>query len=145
MTNPTPSFPKIPVPTNSGVIKQFGTGGGPVAAPLDNELQWSTHAFTQTGVTVAGGQGILPMGCVLGQKTADKKYYVYAAGNSDGTQTARGILRNAIDTGAAGSPDQQANIVIRGILKLAFISGADSGAITTLVARTDTVLGTFTF
>src|SRR5712692_9309174 len=100
MTSPTPSFPKIPVPSNSGTTKQFGTGGGPVAAPLDQELLYSTVGYTQKGVTVAGGQGILPIGTVLGRKTTDKKYYVYATGNSDGTQTAHGILRNAIDTGS---------------------------------------------
>jgi len=145
MTSPTPSFPKIPVPSNSGTTKQFGTGGGPVAAPLDQELLYSTVGYTQKGVTVAGGQGILPIGTVLGRKTTDKKYYVYATGNSDGTQTAHGILRNAIDTGSTGAPDQQANIVIRGILNLSLVSGADSGALTTLDARTDSILGTFTF
>lgn len=145
MTSPTPSFPKIPTPSAGAETKIFGTGGGPVSAPLDQELLYSAHAFTQKGVTLAGGQGILPIGTVLGQKTSNKKWYVYATGNSDGTQTARGILRNAVDTGSAGAADQQANIVIRGILKLSLVSGADSGAITTLGARTDTVLGTFVF
>ncbi len=145
MSNPTPSFPVIPTPTNAGTIKQFGTGGGPVAAPLDQELLYSTVGYTQKGVTLAGGQGILPIGTVLGRKTADKKYYVYSSGASDGTQTARGILRNAADLGSAGAPDQQGNIVIRGILRLSLVSGADSGALVTLEARTDAVLDTFTF
>jgi hypothetical protein len=144
----TPAFPRIPVPSNSGTLKQFGVGGGALSAPLDQELLASTAAFTQVGVTVAGGQGILPIGTVLGQKTADKKYYVYATGASDGTQTARGILRHAIDTGIAATPqavDQQANIVIRGILNNTLVSGADSGAITTLKARVDSVLSLFIF
>ena len=41
--------------------------------------------------------------------------------------------------------DVQANIVIRGILKNSMVSGADADALTDLKARTDTVLGTFTF
>lgn len=144
----TPSFPRIPTPAFNGPVKQFGVGGGPVAAPIDQELLSGTEAFSQTGVTVAGGQGILPIGTVLGRKTSDKKYYVYATGNSDGTQTARGILRNSIDTGVAGTPqavDQQANMVHRGTLVATLVSGADSGAITTLNARVDTILNKFIF
>jgi hypothetical protein len=136
----------MPVPSNSGTIKQFGTGGGPIAAPLDQELLYSTAGFTQLGVTLGGGQGILPTGCVLGRKTSDKKYYVYATGNSDGTQVARGILRQGTDTGVSGTAkDVQGNLVVQGILNLSLVSGADSGAITTLNARSDSVLGLFTF
>lgn len=144
----TSAFPRIPVPTNTGTLKQFGVGGGSLVAPQDQELLASTVGFTQFGVTVAGGQGIIPIGTVLGRKTADKKYYVYNSGASDGTQTARGLLRNAIDTGVAGTSqavDQQANIVVRGTVNSTLVSGADSGAITTLNARIDTVMGIFAF
>lgn len=142
----SPQFPSMPVPSNSGTARQFGSGGGPIAAPLDQELLYSTAGFTQVGVTLAGGQGILPTGCVLGRKTSDKKYYVYATGNSDGTQVARGILRQGTDTGVGGAAkDVQGNLVIRGIVNLSLVSGADSGAITTLNARSDTVLGLFSF
>jgi hypothetical protein len=144
----TPAYPRIPGPSAGTSAKQFGVGGGPVAAPLDQELLSGTEAFSQVGITVAGGQGILPIGTVLGRKTADKMYYVYATGNSDGTQTARGVLRNGIDTGVSGTPQavaQQANMVIRGTLTNSLVSGADSGAITTLKARTDTILDKFIF
>ncbi len=93
-------------------------------------------------MTIAGGQGILPAGTVLGQKTADKKYYVYSNGGTGGVDTARGILRRAVDT--AGG-DQLGNLVIQGILKLNMVSGADSGALTDLGATTDTVRNTFKF
>ncbi len=127
-------YQKLPVP---------GYSKGPEYT--DPEILYSTAAFTQKGVTIAGGQGILPAGTVLGQKTADKKYYVYANGGTGGVDTARGVLRRAVDTGGAGSPDQLGNLVIQGILKLNMVSGADAGAITDLGAVTDTVRNTFKF
>lgn len=112
----------------------------------DDELLYSTARFTQKGVTLAAGNGILPLGTVLGRNTVTKLWGPYNTNASDGTQVARGILRQSADTGLSGSgPNLQANIVISGILKNQKVSGADSGAITTLLARVDTVLGTFTF
>lgn len=116
---------------------------------VDPELLYSTARFTQKGVTLAGGQGVLKAGTLLGRKTADKKYYVYDNSKSDGTEVARGVLRRGVDTGSAGSADQLGNIVISGILKNAMISGAGTNAITDAVAdlnaKVDTVTGTFTF
>jgi len=117
----------------------------PTGTFADPELLYSTAGFTQKGVTIAGGQGILPAGTVLGRKTADKKYYVYSNVASDGREVARGVLRRGVDTGAAGSPDQLSNIVIQGILKLSMVSGADAAALVDLNASADTVLGTFKF
>lgn len=117
----------------------------PTATATDPELLYSTARFTQKGVTLAGGQGILPMGTVLGRVTATKKWKVYDNSASDGTEVARGVLRRAVDTGSSGAPDQLGNIVISGILKLEYVSGADSNALTDLNARTDTVFNTFTF
>lgn len=129
------AYQKIPVPGFTS----------PTAEATDPEILYSTAGFTQKGVTVAGGQGILPAGTVLGRKTSDKKYYVYDNAGSGGVEVARGVLRRAVDTGSAGAADQLANIVIAGILKLSLVSGADSAAITDLNASTDSVLGTFKF
>lgn len=122
--------------------------GWPAGFTTDKELQFSTVGFTQVGVTIAGGQGILPIGTVLGRNSTTKLYGPYATGNSDGTQTARGVLRTAVDTGPAALaplPNIQANMVVAGILNNTLISGADSGAITTLGVTVDTILGTFRF
>lgn len=134
MTNPA-SYQKLPVP---GFVS-------PTHTYTDPEILYSAIGYRQFGVTLAGGQGILPIGTVLGQKTSDKKYYVYNNNASDGTQTARGILRRPVDLGAAGSPDQEGNILTSGMLKLNLVSGADSAALTDLGAVTDTVRNTFKF
>lgn len=131
----TAAYEKLPVPGFTS----------PTATFTDPELLYSTVGHTQKGVTLAGGQGILPAGTVLGRKTSDKKYYVYNNANSDGTEVARGVLRRPADTGGAGAPDQQANIVIAGILKNSMVSGADSAALTDLGATVDSVRGTFKF
>jgi hypothetical protein len=131
----TTVYPKIPTP---GYTE-------PTYTATDPEILYSTARFTQIGVTIAGGQGILPAGTVLGRQTVDKKYYVYNNGASNGIQTARGVLRCAVDTGAAGAADQQGNLVISGIVKLSKVSGADAGALTDLGATTDAVLDTFKF
>ncbi len=112
----------------------------------DPEILYSTVGFTQKGVTLAAGQGVLPAGTVLGQKTSDKKYYVYNNASGNGTGVARGVLRRGVDTGTTtDAGDQLGNIVIAGILKLSAISGADASALTDLGAVTDSVRGTFKF
>ena len=131
----TSAYQEIPVPGFTS----------PTASYVDPELLYSTAGFTQKGVTLAGGQGVLSIGTVLAQKASDKKFYRYDNSGSGGLEIARGVLRRGVDTGAAGAPDQLGNIVIQGILKLELMSGADSAAITDLNARTDSVIGTFTF
>lgn len=128
----TAAFEKMPVPGYTS----------PTATYTDPEILYSTAAFTQKGVTLGTGQGILPAGTILGRKTADKKYYVYNNSASDGTQTAVGVLRKDADTRAS---DVQANIVIQGILKNNMISGADSAALVDLGATVSTTLNTFKF
>ncbi len=128
------AYEKIPVP---------GYSQGPEYT--DSEILYSYAGFTQKGVTLAGGQGILPAGTVLGRKSSDKKYYVYNNAGSGGVEVARGVLRRAVDTGSAGAADQLGNIIIAGILKYSVVSGADSAALTDLGATVDTVRGTFKF
>lgn len=132
----TQAFEQIPAP---GFVS-------PTATYTDSELLYSTQGgFTQVGVTLAGGQGVLPAGTVLGRNTTNKLYYVYNNTNTNGTEVARGVLRRAVDTGAAGTPNQQSNMVITGILRLDMVSGADAAALTDLGAVTDSVLNTFRF
>jgi|SRR5215216_5598848 len=126
------SYEKIPVPGFTS----------PTDTYVDPELLYSAVGYTQKGVTIASGQGILPIGTVLGRKTSDKKYYVYNNALSTGVEVARGVLRRAVDT---TSGDQLANMVIKGILKNSLVSGSDAGALADLNARQDTVLDTFTF
>ena len=113
----------------------------------DPEILYSTAAFTQKGVTLAAGQGILPAGTVLGRKTSDKKYYAYNNGGSGGLEVARGVLRRPCDTGSTPSAanDQVTNMVIAGILKSGMVQVADAAALTDLGATVDTVRGTLKF
>jgi len=128
----TDSFEKIPSPGYSAPTHSY--------APT--EILYSTAGFTQKGVTLAANQGILPAGTVLAQNSVTKRYVVYVNAGSNGTGTPVGILRRAADTRTG---EQQANIVIQGILKLALVSGADSNAITVLNAATNAAMGTFKF
>jgi len=67
------------------------------------ELLLSVSAgYTQRGVTLAGGQGMLPTGTVIARHSATGKYFVYQSGATDGRQTPLGILRDARDTGGNG-------------------------------------------
>ena len=111
---------------------------------LDNEeiMASMKGGFTEIGVTLAGSQGILPAGTVLGRQTANKKFYVYDDGASDGTEVARGILRRRVDT---TDGDIHANMVTAGIVTDSKISGLDANGITDLNGRQDTVLDIFRF
>jgi hypothetical protein len=119
----------------------------------DDELLYSMQGYTQKGVTLKAGQGVLPLGTVLARETASKRFVKFVSGGSGGAEVAVGILRNSVDTGsltlAQGGTEFVANIVIRGILKLTPVSSANGGtsAIITAIpgSRADAVLGTFTF
>jgi hypothetical protein len=123
-------------------------------APAVVELLASMVAYRQRGVTLAGGQGVVPTGCVIARHTASGKYVIYQASATDGRQTAIGILRDGRDTGGSGgttltglvlsgtattysaSPggkvatDCQGNLVYGGTLNLAALSGTDNNNIT---------------
>lgn len=112
------------------------------------ELLASTVAYRQRGVTLAGGQGVLPTGCVIAQNTSNGLYYIHDSGaaNGAGTNVAVGILRDARDTGSGGngptgnrnpvSPsgkvavNTQGNMVYSGALNAALISGTDTASLT---------------
>lgn len=67
------------------------------------ELLLSVSAgYTQRGVTLAGGQGVLPTGCILARHTASGKYFQYLSTASDGRAVPVGILRDGRDTGGTG-------------------------------------------
>ena len=144
------SFPFDPVPGYTKPTHQFGRSfGDEFHAPSDDELLASYAAFTQRGVTLAGGQGAIPTGCALAQHTASKKYFVGDQLATDGRQNVLGLLRDSRDTGGLGgtpagysfsghtpayapSPglvtptDCLGNLVIRGIVNLSMVSGGDS-------------------
>jgi hypothetical protein len=67
------------------------------------ELLLSMAGYTQRGVTLAAGQGILPTGCIIARHTASGRYFAYNAAATDGRQTPVGVLRDARDTGGPGS------------------------------------------
>lgn len=60
-------------------------------------------------VTILAGAGVLPTGTVVGKITATGKYKRHVNGASDGTQTAAGVLLNAVD--ASGGSDVKGVIV----------------------------------
>jgi Bacteriophage lambda head decoration protein D len=136
-------------------------------APVVRELLKSMVAYRQRGVTLAGGNGILPTGCVLAQQTANQLYYPYSATASDGTQTALGLLRDARDTGGTSDPTGKTstpclgNLIYSGTVDLSLVSGTDTtslvpntgggvgsgttGVKTQLNARIDQAVGYFIF
>jgi hypothetical protein len=116
----------------------------------DEELLYASNpgSYHQKGVTLEPGQGVLPLGTILAQKTSTKRYVKYASGGSDGSGTALGILRKTVDTGTdADGQVWMANILYAGILKLAPVSSANSGVTLTsiLAAQVNTVEGFFKF
>ncbi len=117
---------------------EFGaTFGDEFHAEAVQELLLSTAGYTQRGVTLAGGNGVLPTGTVLAQNTTTGKYVAYSAAGSSGTNVALGVLRDSRDTGGSSSPsgkastDCQGNLVYRGILNANLVSGTDTTSLVT--------------
>jgi Bacteriophage lambda head decoration protein D len=114
-----------------------------------DELLASMARFTQRGITLAAGEGIIPLGTVMARRTADKRYVPYATAGGGGTDTARGVLRNGVDTGSdEDGKEYQGNLVTSGILKndkVKIPSGDSGAAVADLNARQDTVLNIFVF
>lgn len=92
------------VPGYTKPTHEYGTSfGDEFHAEAVEELLLSTAGYTQRGVTLAGGQGVLPTGAVIARHTASGKYFAYQSGASDGRQVAVGVLRDARDTGGPGA------------------------------------------
>ena len=118
----------------------YRTGGG----VIDDELLFSTEGgFTQKGVTLKPGQGILLLGSLLTQDSGTKMYVKGTTAN------ATGILRQTVDTGTDPNGQVwQGNIVLTGLLKLSKVSAANSGQDVmggVLGSRVDPVQGYFKF
>jgi hypothetical protein len=147
------SFQNDPVPGYTKPTHQFGRSfGDEFHAPSDDELLASYAAFTQRGVTLAGGQGVVPTGCALAQHTASKVYFMADQLATDGRQQCLGLLRDARDTGGNGgtpsgytftgdtpsfvasasgkvATNVLGNLVYRGIVNLSLVSGQDRYAL----------------
>jgi len=137
----TPIYPGNAIPAPSYVT---------VGQSVDDELLYSANDYTQKGVTLEPGQGVLLLGTILARKTSTKRYVKYNSGGSDGANVALGILRQTTDTGtdtSASAQKWQANILYSGILKLDRMSAANSGVTLAgvLGATTNAVEGFFKF
>lgn len=96
---------------------------------VDTELMYSMHNYTQKGVTLKPGQGVLKAGTFLAQDPATKQY-VKSTVEAD----ILGVLRQSTDTGSdAGAQTWMANILYAGIIKLPLVEDANSGVVLTNV------------
>ncbi len=108
----------------------------------DFEIMASMAGFTQIGITILAGQGILPAGTVMGQVATSDKWILYLGGASDGSEIARGVLRRRVDT---TDGDIHGNLVVAGIVTDSKLSGLDAGGITDMGGHQDTILDRFKF
>lgn len=76
-------------------------------------------------ITIVSGAGVLGVGQVLGKVTASGKFKAYADGNSDGSQTAKLILAEAVD---ATSADVKCKAYESGHFNQAALTGFDTAA-----------------
>jgi hypothetical protein len=91
------------VPGYTKPTHEFGQPfGDEFHAEAVQELLLSMAGYTQRGVTLAPGQGVLPTGTVLARNTASGMYLAYRPSATDGCQTAVGVLRDSRDTGGLG-------------------------------------------
>lgn len=121
----------------------------------DDELLASMNGYTQWGVTLKAGQGVLLLGTPLAYETTTKRWVATLATGSNGITTARGFLRQTVDTGSdSGGKEFQNNIVTFGAIKLAKVTAAIaavSGAkaladvLVDVGGRQDTVFGIVKF
>lgn len=108
-----PTYGELPVPGTSSV-----------AEVTQDEILFSTVGLVQKGGTIAAGQN-LDYGQVIARLTASGKYVALGPTTAtDGSQTAVGILRRAVD---ATNGDQLGNIVLAGSIKADKIVGATTG------------------
>jgi hypothetical protein len=102
-----PSNDSVEFDYTPGYVKPTHEYGSPYGdefhAEAVQELLLSYAGFTQRGVTLAAGQGVLPTGCIIARHTASGKYFSYQAGATDGRQIPVGVLRDGRDTGGPGA------------------------------------------
>lgn len=91
------------------VLKVPGTGA--VAEVKGTEILGSYARFTQKGLTIKSGSGVLEAGTLLKASSTAKKY----DGATASTDTVVGVLRKGVD---ATSEDKLANYVTSGIVKV---------------------------
>lgn len=131
----------------AGITEYFGNAiPGPGYArggvAVDGELLFSAEDYTQKGVTLKPGQGVLLQGSFIKQDAATKQYVKTTASDAEG------VLRQTTDTGTTtDSQVWQANILLTGLVKLAAVSLANSGDTLTAFtgSRVNNVLGFFKF
>lgn len=83
-------------------------------------------------VTVAPTDTEVPVGTVMGQVTADKMYYQYDNAKTDGRETAKVILGEAVP---ASTEPQVVTGYIKGIFYKDKLRGLDTAAMAELFAR----------
>lgn len=129
----------VEYPGNAIPAPGFNKGG----QSIDEELMFSMQGYTQKGVTLKAGQGVLRLGTALEQDPTTKRYI-----KATSAANALGFLRSTTNTGT--DPEGQAylgNIVHAGLLKLAHLKSANSGMTLTSVlnGRVNEVEGFFKF
>lgn len=88
-------------------------------------------SLSREEVTIVSGQNLVA-GTVVGKVTASGKYKAYANANSDGSETAVGILYAAVDASAA---DANGVLIVRHAeVEETQLTGLDSAAKTDLAA-----------
>lgn len=146
------------VPGYTKPTHEFGQPfGDEFHAEAVEELLLSMAGYTQRGVTLLGGQGVIPTGTILARESTSGGYTMYQPGGTNGRATAIGVLRDSRDTGGAGgalttlvgpagtvtissttyaaSPSGKVatpclgNLVIRGILNANLVSGTDTASL----------------
>lgn len=99
----TDSFEFDYIPGYTKTVREYGTPfGDEFHAEVVQELLLSMAGYTQRGVTLAGGQGVLPTGTVLAKHAASGRYFAYLPTATDGRQLPLGVLRDGRDTGGTG-------------------------------------------
>lgn len=125
----TPPGPVVPPP--KGVIVIPTPNQTPGDTFDDDEILYSTHYYVQEGCTPGPNQGVLAAGTVMAYDTTDKRWYAYNQAGTNGRNTARAILRRAINTTKG---PQSTNILVTGCVRLSAIHGLTPAAMTQLGA-----------
>lgn len=117
----------------------YAPGASKKAFTTDDELLASTveGSWSQFGVTLKQGQGVLKVGTPL---TKDAPTGTYVAAATNATSGVVGFLRLETDTGVSGTDlPRMGNAVYRGVLKYSLIKAANGA--TDLAAGLNTALG----